>query len=126
MRTYAGPQGAPDPRFTSSALKSKSKAAALLCEWVVNLLSYHDIFLEVEPKRWLLVEAQEKLKDATRKLTLARERLAVLDGRKQSLQDQLVAATEEKNGLTRTAVRTEARLAVAERLVGGLRDEYDR
>merc|ERR1719311_2054604 len=50
----------------------------------------------------------------------------MLEARKQAFQEQLVAATEEKNALIEKADRTAKRLNLAERLVNGLKDENER
>ena len=48
VRTLTGPPENPDPMFSYENMKTKSMAAANLCDWVVNICSYHDIFLEVD------------------------------------------------------------------------------
>ena len=123
VRNFTGPPEAPNPEFNYTAIKSKSFAAAGLCDWVVNVLIYHDIYLDVEPKRKLLQEAEQKLNEANKKLEAVNENVAMLEARKQALQDQLVAATEEKNALIEKADKTAKRLNLAERLVNGLKDE---
>ena len=55
-----------------------------------------------------------------------REKVGVLEERKNSLQEQLKQATEEKNSLAAMAERTAKRLNLAERLVNGLKDENER
>ena len=126
VRKYTGPASRPDPTFNYEFMKSKSLAAAGLCDWVVNVCTYHDIYLDVAPKRQMLEGAQSELAAANAKLTTVREKVAVLEERKRLLQDQLVQATEEKNGLIETADRTAKRLNLAERLVNGLKDENER
>mgnify|MGYP001195213028 CR=1 FL=1 len=49
-----------------------------------------------------------------------------VEARKAELQDQLVAATEEKNRLIAAADSTAKRLNLASRLVNGLKDENER
>ena len=48
VRKFTGPADAPDPGFNGEAMKQSSIAAAGLCDWVVNIMIYHDIFLDVE------------------------------------------------------------------------------
>jgi len=126
VRNFTGPAEAPNPEFNFTAVKRVSLAAAGLCDWVVNVLIYHDIYLDVEPKRKLLLEAEGKLNDANKKLAAVNENVAMLEARKQAFQDQLVAATEEKNSLIEKAEKTAKRLNLAERLVNGLKDENER
>jgi len=40
-------------------MKSKSTAAAGICEWVINIVKYWDVIQVVEPKRLALKEATE-------------------------------------------------------------------
>ena len=87
------------------------------------MLIYHDIYLDVEPKRNMLLEAEGKLNDANKKLAAVNENVAALEARKQELQNQLMQATEEKNTLVEKAEQTAKRLNLAERLVNGLKDE---
>ena len=69
VRKYTGPPTSPDPHFNYDYMKSKSVAAAGLCDWVVNICTYHDIYLDVEPKRKMLQDAQAELAAANAKLT---------------------------------------------------------
>ena len=126
VRKFTGPADNPNPAFTYDYMKSKSGAAAGLCDWIVNICIYHDIFLDVEPKRNQLKEAEAKLNDANRKLETVRNAVQLLEDRKAELQDQLVAATNEKNRLLEAAASTAKRLNLAERLVNGLKDENER
>lgn len=126
VRGFTGSAENPNPEFNYNFVKKISTAAAGLCDWVVNVLIYHDIFLDVEPKRKLLAEAQVKLEDANKKLVAVNEKVAALEARKQQFQDQLVEATEEKNRLIEKADQTAKRLNLAERLVNGLKDENER
>ncbi|KAJ1618499.1 dynein heavy chain and region D6 of dynein motor-domain-containing protein [Pavlovales sp. CCMP2436] len=126
VRRYTGPPDRPDPTFNGDVMKSKSVAAAGLCDWVCNMVTYHDMYIVIEPKRNLLAEAQTKMDDANRKLASVREHVSALEERKTVLQEQLVLATEEKNRLLDAAQRTAKRLDLAERLVNGLKDENER
>ena len=126
VREITGPPDKPNPEFNYDFMKSKSSAAAGLCDWVVNICIYHDIYLEVAPKRKLLDEAEAKLADANRKLQTVRDTVAALEARKAELQSQLMAATDEKNRLLEAAAATAKRLNLAERLVNGLKDENER
>ena len=113
----------PNPDFNYANVKRISMAAAGLCDWVINILVYHDIYLDVAPKRALLQDAEKKLADANKKLASVNENVAQLVARKEAFQQQLVEATEEKNALIANAEATAKRLNLAERLVNGLKDE---
>jgi len=123
VRNYTGPPDKPDPEFTYENMATKSKAAAGLCAWVVNICIYHDIFLDVEPKRIKLAEAEKTLKDANDRLVVVRKRVQDLNDKCAALQQQLSDATDEKNRLIEKAESTAKRLNLAERLVNGLKDE---
>ena len=123
VRKITGTPEAPNPDFNYNSVKRVSLAAAGLADWVLNVLIYHDIYLDVAPKRALLAEAEQKLNEANKKLAAVNENVAQLNARKQALQDQLMEATEEKNTLIANAEATAKRLNLAERLVNGLADE---
>ena len=113
----------PNPDFNYANVKRISMAAAGLCDWVLNILVYHDIYLEVAPKRAMLQEAEGKLAEANKKLASVNEHVSALNARKEALQNQLMEATEEKNALIAKAEATAKRLSLAERLVNGFKDE---
>lgn len=40
-----------DPNFTPAIMKTKSSAASGLCDWIINITAYYDVFVSVEPKK---------------------------------------------------------------------------
>ena len=50
-----------NPEFDPAIILNKSKAAAGLCSWVINIVKFHDVILEVGPLRKQLEEAKEQL-----------------------------------------------------------------
>lgn len=40
-----------DPNFNPTNIKSKSSAAAGICDWIINITMYYDVFVSVEPKK---------------------------------------------------------------------------
>ena len=50
--------------FNVASMRNKSNAAAGMCGWVINIVSYYRIYEVVEPKRQLLLAANVKLDDA--------------------------------------------------------------
>jgi dynein heavy chain len=115
-----------NPSFKGDAIRSKSSAAAGLCEWVRNIVIYYKIFLKVNPMRERLQEANDKLEKSTASLNVIKSKVADLDSKLKKLMDDFEKATEEKNRVIQEAERTKARLELAERLVGGLADENER
>mmetsp|Transcript_7681 Transcript_7681/g.7101 ORF Transcript_7681/g.7101 Transcript_7681/m.7101 type:complete len:133 (+) Transcript_7681:1099-1497(+) len=40
-----------EPNFTPAIIKTKSSAAAGLCDWIINITAYYDVVVSVEPKK---------------------------------------------------------------------------
>ena len=40
-----------DANFTPAIIKTKSSAAAGLCDWILNITMYYDVVVSVEPKK---------------------------------------------------------------------------
>ena len=57
------------PHFTRDIIANKSKAAAGLCDWAINIVKYFDVVIDVAPKKAELAEANEKLQNANETLT---------------------------------------------------------
>ena len=85
VRKITGTPDAPNPDFNYASVKRVSLAAAGLADFVLNILIYHDIYLDVAPKRQLLQEAEEKLAAANKKLAAVNENVAQLNARKAEL-----------------------------------------
>ena len=63
------------PNFEPEIIRTKSGAAAGLCAWVINICKFHDVFLEVKPKRDALQQANDELEEATSKLETLRNKV---------------------------------------------------
>uniref|UniRef100_A0A7S2NI24 Dynein heavy chain n=1 Tax=Haptolina brevifila TaxID=156173 RepID=A0A7S2NI24_9EUKA len=118
-----GFDGVPNPEFNYDYMKAKSSAAAGLCDWIVNICIYHDIYLDVAPKRAKLAAAEQELAAANKKLAGVRAHVAALDQKMAELGAQLEEATTEKNALVAKAEATQKRANLAMRLVNGLSSE---
>merc|ERR1719426_266237 len=59
--------------------RKKSSAAAGLVVWVINIIMYYDVVVQVEPKRMALKEATETLEAAQEKLSNAKALVAELE-----------------------------------------------
>lgn len=57
-----------NPEFDPAIIENKSKAAAGLCSWVLNIVKFWDVIQEVGPLRKQLEEAKDQLETATVKL----------------------------------------------------------
>mgnify|MGYP003960394405 CR=1 FL=1 len=42
-------------------IATKSAAAAGLCDWIINITSYYDVFVSVEPKKAAVAESKATL-----------------------------------------------------------------
>ncbi len=62
-----------DPDF----IRNKSLAAAGLCAWAVNIVSFYRVFCDVEPKRKALAAANAQLADAQNKLAKIKAKIQV-------------------------------------------------
>merc|ERR1711865_1316698 len=102
-RIAGGMKRASSEQSEAQILMRALRAAAGMCDWIVNIVIYHDIYLDVEPKRQKLNEAVEQLNAANKKLQAVRAHVQGLEDRK--------------------AERTQLRANLAQRLVNGLKDE---
>lgn len=68
-----------DPEFNPEFVATKSYAAAGLCSWVINIVKFHEVFCDVEPKRQALSKATLDLTAAQEKLAAVKAKIAVSD-----------------------------------------------
>ena len=66
-----------DPKFKPEFVTTKSYAAAGLCSWVVNIVRFHEVYCDVEPKRQALSKANAELAAAQDKLASIKAKIAV-------------------------------------------------
>jgi len=64
--------------FTPELMKLKSTAAAGLCDWIINITSYYDVVISVEPKKAKVASAKEELAAANAKKAEMEEMVAEL------------------------------------------------
>merc|ERR1719487_2371507 len=115
-----------EPFFTYDVMKGKSSAAANLTNWVINIVGYNRIYKKVAP-------LMEEVRVATETKEAAEEALGIVLARVAEVQAQVAKLNAEKNAAVAEKERVEAeaeaclaKLALAERLVNGLADEYVR
>merc|ERR1719375_860576 len=53
--------------FSQAGMAKKSGAAAGLTVWIINIIMYYDVVVQVEPKKQALREANETLEAANKK-----------------------------------------------------------
>jgi dynein heavy chain len=115
-----------DENFTPELIKTKSTAAAGICDWVLNITQYYDVVESVEPKRIAVREAQEKLRVANEKKAQMDALVAKLNGELAVLQAEFQKAMDEKEAAENEANRCATRLDLAQRLVNALGSESER
>ncbi|KAF5277248.1 hypothetical protein FQR65_LT00356 [Abscondita terminalis] len=112
-----------DPEFDPEFIRSKSAAAAGLCAWVINIIKFYEVYCDVEPKRKALAQANVELATAQEKLSTIKKKVASLEEQLAKLTADFEQATAEKLKCQQEADATNATIALANRLVGGLASE---
>ncbi|XP_066247509.1 dynein beta chain, ciliary [Euwallacea similis] len=112
-----------DSEFEPEFVRSKSAAAAGLCAWVINIIKFYEVYCDVEPKRKALAAANAELAAAQEKLDAIKRKVASLETQLAKLTADFERATTEKLLCQQEADATNATIALANRLVGGLASE---
>lgn len=112
-----------NPEFDPAIIVNKSKAAAGLCSWVLNIVKFHDVILEVGPLRKQLEEAKLQLEEATIKLNEVQEVVAKLNAELAKLNHEFQTAENDKQRAINEAERCARRLNLAQRLIAALGSE---
>ncbi|NXF34813.1 DYH9 protein, partial [Nyctibius bracteatus] len=112
-----------DPKFKPEFVTTKSYAAAGLCSWVVNIVRFHEVYCDVEPKRQALSKANAELAAAQDKLASIKAKIGRLNGNLGKLTAKFEKATSDKLKCQQEAEATACTIALANRLVGGLASE---
>jgi len=112
--------------FNQAAMSKISVAASNLCVWVVAIVQYNGIYKDVAPKMAAAREAETEHAEAMAKLKQVEEHVAAKEALLKKVTDELQDAISEKNRVEQDAQACQDRLALAERLVGGLSDENKR
>ena len=115
-----------DPSFTPEGMKSVSKAAAGMLQWVVAIVKYYDVAKNVEPLRKRVRQLEKdqskgnkELKELTTKLTEITALLATLGAAYSKSSGELEALTTEADTMER-------KLNAATKLINGLSSERSR
>eukprot|EP00741_Cyanophora_paradoxa_P004754 tig00000828_g4612.t1 len=115
-----------NPQFKGENVKTKSKAAAGLCDWVNNIVIYYDIICDVEPKRRALAASIVALEEAEKKKEEAEHRVVELNDKLSELIREFDAAEAAKDAVIAEAERCQRKLKLAQRLVAALASENTR
>eukprot|EP00929_Paragymnodinium_shiwhaense_P077089 TRINITY_DN3967_c2_g1_i1.p1 TRINITY_DN3967_c2_g1~~TRINITY_DN3967_c2_g1_i1.p1 ORF type:complete len:3070 (-),score=1029.42 TRINITY_DN3967_c2_g1_i1:156-9119(-) len=106
--------------FSRDGMARKSGAAAGLCVFIINIIMYYDVVIQVEPKRQALREAEETLANAEEKLAKVKALVAELEAKLSGLMKAFDKAMKEKNEVMAEAQKCQTKLDMAQRLVGAL------
>ena len=69
------------PEFNPTSVAKVSKACKSICQWVQAMYVYHNIALQVEPKRQALAAAQAELDETNKHLAAAQASLQAVQVR---------------------------------------------
>lgn len=108
------------PHYNRDTIYNKSRAAAGLCEYSLNIIKYFDVVQMIEPKRQELAEANRTLGEANEKLALVQARVAELNALVADLERQFKEAEDNKNSAIAEQERTNRKLGLANRLINAL------
>ena len=112
-----------DPSFTPELIRTQSQAAAGLCSWVINILKYYEVYMDVLPKKIALEKANNELQIARSKLACVERKVTELQLKLKILTNQFEDAVEAKVKCEKEAAATSYTISLANRLVGGLSSE---
>lgn len=112
--------------FNPEIIEKRNSAAAGLCSWVINIVNYYDIVLQVEPKRMALRAANEQLEVANTQLGAVRARVAELQARLDKLTEEFNAAEAQRLEAEYIAHKGKMKLELANRLTKALGSEQIR
>jgi len=115
-----------DEEFTYEKMRSKSVAAANLCNWVINIVAFNQIYKKVKPLMDALEQARATKTQAEVELAQIMSVVAQVEHTLAVLQAAFIDATEEKTRVEAEAKHCQDKLSCAERLTHGLATENSR
>jgi dynein heavy chain, axonemal len=114
------------PSFEKSTIERRSRAAAGICEWVINIRKYYEVWCEVDPKRKRLAAEAKRLAKSEAKLVSAKNHFRKVHEQLSLLTDAFTNATSKKNDALRRYQQLSQKLELAERLRSVLASEKER
>lgn len=112
--------------FTPAVASSVSVAAGGLCQWVIAIYKYGNIYKEVHPKMLKNENAQQKVRAQEEMLRQKEEKLQRIMDEVKQLETALQSNIDEKMRLMAEAKETQLKLNRARIIVDGLEGERDR
>ena len=107
-------------------LTKKSSAAAKVCEWLFNILTYYDKFCEIEPKRIAAAKAEEEMLAAQKTLLVIEERIVELTVKLEGLRNRSDEAEKEKEKAVSLSLSLTRKLELSAKLLLALEGERGR
>lgn len=114
------------PTFTPEVIATKSQAMSGLCEWVINMAKYYEVYKNIKPKKIALQEANNAVRSAQMKLKQLRDKITRLENDTLVITKQFEEANERKNKALADFDRTMNDIDLANRLINGLESESKR
>lgn len=112
-----------DPDFDGEKIKSRSFAAAGLAKWVVGVVGYNEVYLNVEPKIRAVRESEKALSDAQAEVDELESKVKALEDALMTIKAKQDEAEAEKKTCQDEADKTALQIDLAYRLVNGLQSE---
>ena len=109
--------------FSPEIIEKRNSAAAGLCSWVINIVNYYDIVLQVEPKRQALRAANDMLNQANEQLREVQMRVEALQARLDILTREFNEAEASRKEAQEIAEKGKMKLELANRLTNALGSE---
>eukprot|EP00450_Noctiluca_scintillans_P034952 CAMPEP_0194539386 /NCGR_PEP_ID=MMETSP0253-20130528/79326_1 /TAXON_ID=2966 /ORGANISM="Noctiluca scintillans" /LENGTH=668 /DNA_ID=CAMNT_0039385663 /DNA_START=1 /DNA_END=2003 /DNA_ORIENTATION=- len=106
--------------FTQEGMSRKSSAAGGLCVWIINIIMYFDVVVQVEPKKAALRQATETLANANTRLGEVQALVAELEQKLGKLMAEFDKAMADKDVVMKEAAKCQFKLDMAQRLVSAL------
>jgi len=114
------------PFFNYEVMKGKSFAAANLANWAINIVKYHKIYVKVAPLMGKVEQATRDEEEAEASLAVVKKQVSDIEAECARLDAKLQGAICEKERVEAQANACQDKLSLAERLVNGLADEFQR
>ena len=115
-----------DAEFNVESMKSKSKAAAGMLQWVVAIVKYHEVAKNVEPLRAKVRAMEKAVSQGQKELDATTKLLKELASKLNELDVAFKRADGELKSLVSEAAIMEKRLEAASSLIKGLSSERTR
>jgi len=115
-----------EPFFTYDIMKGKSQAAAYLCMYMNNIITFNTIYKNIKPLMESAEAAEKQKKEAEADLKIVIDKVNAINAQVAELRAELEGAETKKAEVLAEAQDLQNQLDLAERLVGGLADENKR